>query len=79
MANSPHGNVWEWNAQPFKVRSLKKSVKLAHAGKEGFKLAKGGSFLCHASYCYRYRIAARGGSSPDSSTSHQGFKLVYGS
>ncbi|GGE38273.1 formylglycine-generating enzyme family protein [Actibacterium pelagium] len=71
------GNVWQYTAQPFKVKSLKKSVKQAHAGKEGYKLAKGGSFLCHASYCYRYRIAARTGISPDSSTSHQGFRLVY--
>ncbi len=71
------GNVWEYTAQPFKVKSLKKSVRRAHAGKAGFKLSKGGSFLCHASYCYRYRIAARTGTSPDSSTSHQGFRLVY--
>ena len=71
------GNVWEWTAQAFKVSSLKKSVARAHADKKGFKLVKGGSFLCHASYCYRYRIAARSGTSPDSSTSHQGFRLVY--
>lgn len=71
------GNVWEWTCDPFKVKSLKKSVRAAHAGKEGYKLSKGGSFLCHASYCYRYRIAARTASSPDSSASHQGFRLVY--
>jgi len=71
------GNVWEWTSQPFKVRSLRKSARTAHGGKTGFKLNKGGSFLCHVSYCFRYRIAARSGSSPDSSTSHQGFRLVY--
>lgn len=71
------GNVWEWTSQPFKVRSLKKDVVRAHADKKGYKLVKGGSYLCHASYCYRYRIAARSGTSPDSSTSHQGFRLVY--
>ncbi len=71
------GNVWEFTSQPFKVRSLKKSVRAAQAGKAGYKLSKGGSFLCHASYCYRYRIAARTGTTPDSSTSHQGFRLVY--
>ena len=71
------GNVWEWTSQVFKVRSLKKSVAAAHAGKEGFKLTKGGSFLCHASYCYRYRIAARNATSADSATEHQGFRLVY--
>ncbi|GAA6210155.1 formylglycine-generating enzyme family protein [Cognatishimia sp. WU-CL00825] len=71
------GNVWEWTSQPFTVRSLKKSVKRAHRGKAGFKITKGGSFLCHLSYCYRYRIAARTGTSPDSAMSHQGFRLVY--
>ncbi|MCR9087629.1 MAG: formylglycine-generating enzyme family protein [Rhodobacteraceae bacterium] len=71
------GNVWEMTSEPFKVRSLKKSVARAHAGKKGFKLSKGGSFLCHRSYCYRYRIAARNSTSADSSTSHLGFRLVY--
>ncbi|MEP4878084.1 MAG: formylglycine-generating enzyme family protein [Tateyamaria sp.] len=71
------GNVWEWTSLPFKVKSLKRSVQAVHAGKSGYKLSKGGSFLCHASYCYRYRIAARSGTSADSSTSHHGFRLVY--
>lgn len=71
------GNVWEWTSQPFKVRSLRKTARVAHAGKAGFKLNKGGSFLCHASYCFRYRIAARSGTSADSSTAHQGLRLVY--
>jgi len=71
------GNTWEWTAEDFRVRSLSKKTAAAHAGKKGFKLAKGGSFLCHASYCFRYRIAARTGTSPDTSTSHQGFRLVY--
>lgn len=73
------GNVWEWTSQPFIVRSRSKAAAVAHRGKTGYKLSKGGSFLCHASYCHRYRIAARTGSSPDSSTSHQGFRLVYDS
>ena len=71
------GNVWEWTAEPFKVRSLKKALRQFHADKEGFKILKGGSYLCHRSYCHRYRIAARTASSPDSSTSHQGFRLAY--
>ncbi|NCX55468.1 MAG: formylglycine-generating enzyme family protein, partial [Rhodobacterales bacterium] len=71
------GNTWEYTSQLFKVKSLKKSVKNLHADKVGFKLSKGGSFLCHSSYCYRYRIAARTGTSADSSTSHQSFRLVY--
>lgn len=71
------GNVWEWTAEPFRVKSLKKAAQVAHRGKEGYKLQKGGSFLCHISYCYRYRIAARHGNAPDTATPHQGFRLVY--
>jgi len=72
------GNVWEWTADSFSVNSgnnshLQSEFETAH----GFKLLKGGSFLCHRSYCYRYRIAARIGNSPDSTTSHQGFRVVW--
>lgn len=71
------GNVWQWTADPFRIKSLKKSVRQRMAGAANFKLSKGGSFLCHRSYCYRYRIAARSGTSPDSTTSHQGFRVVW--
>lgn len=71
------GNVWEWTADPFRIASLKKEVKARVAGMKGYKLSKGGSFLCHKSYCYRYRIAARSGTSPDSATTHQGFRVVW--
>ena len=55
------GNVWEWTADPFRIRSLTKQARLRneHAARAGDKLVKGGSFLCHKTYCYRYRIAAR--------------------
>lgn len=71
------GNVWEWTSQNFKTRSLSKQIRHQHADKKGHKITKGGSFLCHNSYCYRYRIAARTTNSPESTTSHQGFRLVY--
>lgn len=71
------GNVWEWTADPYKVKSLKKSVRQRLAGMKSYKVLKGGSFLCHRSYCYRYRIAARTGNSPDSATTHQGFRVVW--
>ena len=71
------GNVWEWTAEPFKLRSVSKRLK-GHAGNQpNAKLLKGGSFLCHKSYCFRYRIAARTGNTADTSTSHQGFRLVF--
>ncbi|MFY0682686.1 MAG: formylglycine-generating enzyme family protein [Thalassovita sp.] len=71
------GNVWEWTQEPFSIRSLKRNVKQRLSGMKGYKLSKGGSFLCHKSYCYRYRIAARSGTSPDSTTTHQGFRMVW--
>lgn len=70
------GNVWEWTAESYKIKSLKREVVERLAGMRGYKLSKGGSFLCHSSYCYRYRIAARSGTSPDSATTHHGFRMV---
>ncbi|MEL6522205.1 MAG: formylglycine-generating enzyme family protein [Pseudomonadota bacterium] len=71
------GNVWEWTAEPYRVKSLKKNAVRKMEGLRGYKLLKGGSFLCHRSYCFRYRIAARIGNSPDSTTPHQGFRVVW--
>ena len=71
------GNVWEWTAEPYRIRSLKRHVKDRLRAMKGYKLSKGGSFLCHRSYCHRYRIAARSGTSPDSSTTHHGFRVVW--
>ena len=71
------GNVWEWTADAYRVKSLKKRVRQKLDGMKGFKVLKGGSFLCHRSYCYRYRIAARTGNSPDTTTPHQGFRVAW--
>lgn len=71
------GNVWDWTADAFRIRSLKKPARARQASMKGYKTVKGGSFLCHISYCYRYRIAARTGNSPDSATTHMGFRLAY--
>ena len=72
------GNVWEWTSDPFRLRSLKRSSRQLAAQLRGAKILKGGSFLCHKSYCFRYRIAARGRNTPDSGAAHQGFRLVFG-
>ncbi|WP_419191576.1 formylglycine-generating enzyme family protein [Engelhardtia mirabilis] len=40
------------------------------------RVQKGGSFLCHASYCSSYRPSAKMASSPDSGLSHLGFRCV---
>jgi len=73
------GNAWEW-VEDWYTRSrqsptkMKKNPKGPKQGAE--KLKKGGSFLCHHSYCYRYRIAARTPSTPDSATYNQGFRCA---
>jgi len=38
---------------------------------------RGGSYLCHESYCNRYRVAARTSNDPDSSSGNQGFRIAY--
>ena len=37
---------------------------------------RGGSFLCHPSYCSSYRPSARMATTPDSAASHVGFRIV---
>lgn len=73
------GNCWEWTAEPFRVRSLKASARPINERSRATdaKLLKGGSHLCHASYCHRYRIAARTSNTPDTTTSHMGFRLAF--
>jgi len=73
------GNVWEWTADPFRLRSLSRFAKIRNAElrRGNDKVLKGGSFLCHVSYCYRYRIAARMNLTPDSAASNVGFRVAY--
>lgn len=43
---------------------------------EGDRVIRGGSYLCHASYCSRYRVAARSRTTCDSSTGNTGFRVA---
>jgi sulfatase modifying factor 1 len=71
------GNTWEWCSDWF-TNSFAATPQQDPTGPEQgeAKLTKGGSFLCHASYCNRYRVAARTANTPDSSTSNMGFRCV---
>lgn len=73
------GNVWEWTADPFRIRSLSKAARLRNeqAMRDDEYVMKGGSYLCHVSYCYRYRIAARSGRPADTSAGNTGFRVAY--
>lgn len=69
------GNVWEWTADNF--TQLKAKSALSIDQDDSIVVSKGGSFLCHRSYCYRYRIAARIASNKDTTTTHMGFRVVW--
>ena len=72
------GNVWDWTADTFRVPSrLDRQGAIQSDAQNPMKLAKGGSFLCHKSYCHRYRIAARIANTVDSATTHMGFRVVW--
>lgn len=69
------GNVWEWCADALASRSASlPCCSPASAADE--RVQKGGSYLCHHSYCRRYRIQARTSSPPDSSTGNAGFRVA---
>jgi formylglycine-generating enzyme required for sulfatase activity len=56
------GNVWEWTASPWTDE------------RKHMMVMRGGSYLCHASYCDRYRVAARTCNHFSATSSHLGFR-----
>ena len=75
------GNVWEWCSDWFSSSWHAEDSKSTRINPQGpangvVKVLKGGSYLCHRSYCNRYRLAARIGNSVDSTTGHAGFRCV---
>ena len=72
------GNVWEWTADRFHstFRSRDRRRNPLGPPRGSGRVQKGGSYLCHHSYCRRYRVAARQSSTPDSSTGNVGFRCV---
>lgn len=84
------GNVWEWcadlyHADYYRMVNQPAGVRNPKGPAQGFdpdepwvakRVQRGGSFLCHDSYCSSYRVSARMKSSPDTGLSHTGFRCV---
>ena len=70
------GNVWEWTQDWFTTDHNDVGTNPTGPDKGEAKVIKGGSYLCHESYCNRYRTAARSSTTPDSAMGHLGFRTV---
>ncbi|MES2731755.1 MAG: formylglycine-generating enzyme family protein [Bacteroidota bacterium] len=84
------GNVWEWCADwyhndYYQTINKPEGIKNPTGPTKSFdpdeplvakRVQRGGSFLCHDSYCSSYRVSARMKSSPDTGLSHTGFRCV---
>lgn len=86
------GNVWNWTADLYRAdtHATAKAAgvccnptgpKSSHDPVREVphcveRVIKGGSFLCHPSYCESYRPSARRGMPPDTGSQHVGFRCV---
>lgn len=72
------GNTWEWCSDWFHPTHHLTATRTNPVGplQGSAKVMKGGSYLCHRSYCNRYRVAARTSNTPDSATTNIGFRCV---
>lgn len=72
------GNVWEWVADRFGPRDGAAPKAMDDPNDGAARVQRGGSYLCHASYCDRYHVHSRTRNDPDSSTGNCGFRVAAG-
>jgi formylglycine-generating enzyme required for sulfatase activity len=72
------GNVWEWCGDWFDPTYYRRSPRRSPPGADTgtSRVMRGGSYLCHASYCWRYRVDSRSANTPDSTTGNLGFRIA---
>jgi len=68
------GNVWEWTEDWYRPYSDRDKQYKTTTMSE--KVLRGGSFMCHISYCHGYRVSARSHTTPDNALFHVGFRGV---
>lgn len=72
------GNTWEWCGDWFSSEYYLVSPQASPSGPAAgeARVIRGGSYLCHDSYCNRYRVAARSSNTPESTTANLGFRCA---
>ena len=70
------GNVWEWVDDWWAGPPGAAGGGGSDEAPKSDKVKRGGSFLCHPDYCFRYRNSARSKNTPDSTASNLGFRCA---
>ena len=71
------GNIWEWTADRFTtLHSPRPQANPSGPLNGDFNVAKGGSYLCHSSYCQRYRTSSRQALDPFTTAGNLGFRVA---